>query len=110
MKNLIYVSRDEITPNMSFVLGALSKVVATVMTYPTITIKTQSHLQKDQSMWAMFEKIIKEDGILGLFKGLKPKIIQSVLTSAFLFYFKQKILNVLKMLIKINRKQKIKMH
>lgn len=110
MKNAIYDSRDDITPKMSFVLGALSKIVATVLTYPTITIKTQSHLQKDQSMWNMIEKIVKEDGFLGLFKGLKPKIIQSVLTSAFLFYFKQKILNVLKMLIKLNRKQKIKMH
>ncbi|KAL6931813.1 hypothetical protein ACO0R3_003280 [Hanseniaspora guilliermondii] len=109
MKNLIYVSREDITPKMSFVLGALSKIIATVLTYPTITIKTQSHLQKDQSVIGMLKNIVKEDGILGLFKGLKPKIIQSVLTSAFLFYFKQKIMDVLKMLLKIKRRQTLKM-
>lgn len=109
MKNLIYVSREDITPRMSFVLGAVSKIIATVLTYPTITVKTQSHLQKDQSVIGMLRKIIEEDGLLGLFKGLKPKIIQSVLTSAFLFYFKQKIMDVLKILLKIKRRQNIKM-
>lgn len=109
MKNLIYVSREDITPRMSFVLGAASKIIATVLTYPTITVKTQSHLQKDQSVIGMLRKIIEEDGFLGLFKGLKPKIIQSVLTSAFLFYFKQKIMDVLKILLKIKRRQNIKM-
>ncbi|CAI8504196.1 hypothetical protein ACO0OL_003279 [Hanseniaspora opuntiae] len=109
MKNLIYVSREDITPRMSFVLGAVSKIIATVLTYPTITVKTQSHLQKDQSVIGMLRKIIEEDGFLGLFKGLKPKIIQSVLTSAFLFYFKQKIMDVLKILLKIKRRQNIKM-
>jgi solute carrier family 25 (peroxisomal adenine nucleotide transporter), member 17 len=109
MKNLIYVSREDITPRMSFFLGAVSKIIATVLTYPTITVKTQSHLQKDQSVIGMLRKIIEEDGFLGLFKGLKPKIIQSVLTSAFLFYFKQKIMDVLKILLKIKRRQNIKM-
>ncbi|OBA27796.1 mitochondrial carrier [Hanseniaspora valbyensis NRRL Y-1626] len=108
LKNLIYVSRDDITPNMSFVLGALSKIVATVITYPTITIKTQSHLQENQSMIDMFKKIIKEDGVLGMFKGLQSKIIQSVLTSAFLFYFKQRILDLIKMVIKLRKQNRLK--
>lgn len=109
MKNLIYVSREDITPRMSFVLGACSKIIATVLTYPTITVKTQSHLQKDQSVIGMLREIIEEDGFLGLFRGLKPKIIQSVLTSAFLFYMKQKIMDLLKLLLKMKRRHSIKM-
>lgn len=108
LKNLIYTSREAITPNMSFVLGALSKVVATVVTYPTIAIKTQSHLQKDQSMIDMFKKILNEDGVLGLFNGLQPKIIQSVLTSAFLFYFKQRILDSIYLLLKLKKLRRAK--
>lgn len=108
LKNLLYTSREDITPNMSFVLGALSKVVATVFTYPTIAIKTQSHLQENQSMIDMFKKILSEDGILGLFKGLQPKIIQSVLTSAFLFYFKQRILDSIYLLLKLKKLRRAK--
>ncbi|XBW36782.1 hypothetical protein QEN19_002359 [Hanseniaspora menglaensis] len=109
LKNLIYASRDDITPNMSFILGAISKVIATVFTYPTITIKTQSHLQKDQSMIDMFQKIIKKDGFLGLFKGLQSKILQSVLTSAFLFYFKHRTLDLIKFLLRLKNKKIAKM-
>lgn len=36
-------------------------------------------------------KIIKEEGWGGLYKGIGPKIVQSVVTAAFLFAFKDAI-------------------
>ncbi len=42
-----------------------------------------------QSPWDGFQKIIKHEGVAGLYKGIESKIVQSVLTSAFLFAFKE---------------------
>jgi len=37
-----------------------------------------------------FKKIIKNEGVSGLYKGIQSKIFQSVLAAAFLFMFKDK--------------------
>lgn len=34
------------------------------------------------------KKVVREEGWMGLYKGIGPKITQSVLTAAFLFAFK----------------------
>merc|ERR1711939_666406 len=49
----------------------------------TIT-KDQPH----EGMWKSLNKIVKEEGWGGLYKGITPKVGQSVLTAAFLFAFK----------------------
>lgn len=36
-----------------------------------------------------FKKIIKNEGVKGLYKGIESKLFQSVLTSAFTFAFKE---------------------
>jgi len=46
------------------------------------------------SMTAFFEKIVREEGVSGLFKGYRPKIIQSVLTAAVLFLSKERLFDV----------------
>ena len=38
-----------------------------------------------------FRKIIKNEGIMGLYKGIQAKLLQSVLASAFLFAFKEEL-------------------
>jgi len=39
-------------------------------------------------MWKSLNKIVKDEGYSGLYKGIVPKVSQSVLTAAFLFAFK----------------------
>ncbi len=41
-----------------------------------------------------FSKIIKYEGIKGLYKGIESKLLQSVLNSAFLFAFKEEFFNL----------------
>jgi adenine nucleotide transporter 17 len=36
-----------------------------------------------------FRKIVKYEGVAGLYKGIFSKLLQSVLTAAFLFYYKE---------------------
>jgi len=72
--------------------------VATILTYPFITIKTRLQILKEQSSsysgtWASLTSVIKNEGFFGLYKGLNSKILQSVLTSALLFMMKEKLVS-----------------
>ncbi|KAJ3121998.1 hypothetical protein HK098_003183 [Nowakowskiella sp. JEL0407] len=91
-----------------FFLGAISKLIATAGTYPYILVK--SRMQVDQSAGGVkpntlktFQTIIKNEGILGLYKGIESKLLQSVLTSAFMFLFKEKLFNVVVALLVFTR-------
>ena len=101
--------RRKVTPTDSFLLGALGKLAATTITYPYITVKSRAHVAtgagKQEGMTASLRKIVREDGVSGLYGGefsdliilesgsnnllgIVPKVSQSVLTAAFLFAFK----------------------
>ncbi|OLN92238.1 Peroxisomal membrane protein PMP47A [Colletotrichum chlorophyti] len=91
MKNAVEKKR-RVTPTIAFFLGALGKLFATSVTYPYITVKSQMHVagngEKKEGMSQAISRVIKEEGYAGLYKGIGPKVTQSVLTAAFLFAFK----------------------
>ncbi|KAI1472101.1 mitochondrial carrier [Daldinia caldariorum] len=84
--------KRNVTPTVAFFLGAIGKLFATVITYPYITVKSQMHVADDgkrrEGMTQAIRRVIQEEGYSGLYKGIGPKITQSVLTAAFLFAFK----------------------
>ncbi|KAI1293384.1 mitochondrial carrier [Xylaria venustula] len=92
MKNIYEARRKRnITPTVAFFLGALGKLFATSITYPYITVKSQMHVAgngQKEGMTQAIRRVIKEEGYAGLYKGIGPKVTQSVLTAAFLFAFK----------------------
>lgn len=91
LKNIL-VRKRKITPTIAFLLGAFGKLIATSVTYPYITIKSRMHVAgrdgNTENMTKVMRRVINEEGYQGLFKGVGPKVTQSVLTSAFLFAFK----------------------
>ncbi|EKM59918.1 uncharacterized protein PHACADRAFT_206137 [Phanerochaete carnosa HHB-10118-sp] len=79
-----------------FFLGALSKLVATSLTYPYIVVKNRLQAGSDEA--ARYKSalhsvliIAKEEGIEGLYRGLSSKLLQSVLTAAILFASQKRI-------------------
>ncbi|KAK3944496.1 mitochondrial carrier domain-containing protein [Diplogelasinospora grovesii] len=91
MKNAYERRKGEgkVTPTVAFFLGALGKLFATSVTYPYITVKSQMHVaEKKEGMGEAISRVIREEGYAGLYKGIGPKVTQSVLTAAFLFAFK----------------------
>ncbi|EFA83084.1 transmembrane protein [Heterostelium album PN500] len=79
-----------------FVLGAIAKLIAGVVTYPYLLVK--SRLQATASSESPYKgtfdaitKIFKSDGFLGFFKGMPSKMVQTVLGAAFMFLVKEKI-------------------
>ncbi|KAK2749216.1 hypothetical protein FQN57_006831 [Myotisia sp. PD_48] len=91
LKNVVE-RRRKMTVKDAFYLGALGKLLATSITYPYITVKSRMHVASregpKQSLNGSLKKIVKEEGWSGLYKGIGPKVSQSVLTAAFLFAFK----------------------
>ncbi|RID43616.1 hypothetical protein BRARA_I00466 [Brassica rapa] len=90
---------------MAFLLGAISKSAATVITYPLIRCKVMIQAAddtKDSEAKKRRERIKKtipgviyaiweKEGILGFFKGLQAQILKTVLSSALLLMIKEKI-------------------
>ncbi|XP_047213332.1 peroxisomal membrane protein PMP34-like [Girardinichthys multiradiatus] len=87
-----------------FIIGAVAKAVATTATYPLQTIQSilrfgQFNTPKEKSKLLSSLKTIKgllvnrarKHGVLGLFKGLEAKLLQTVLTAALMFLLYEKI-------------------
>ncbi|KYQ99638.1 transmembrane protein [Tieghemostelium lacteum] len=86
-------NRSRFTGFEIFILGAIAKLVAAVVTYPILLIKTtlQAQKSKDVSLFTTILNIYKSSGFFGFFRGMVSKLAQSVLGSAFLFLVKEKI-------------------
>ncbi|KAI4239399.1 MAG: hypothetical protein LQ349_000420 [Xanthoria aureola] len=89
LKNVLE-RRRRVTPRDVFFLGALGKLLATSITYPYITIKSRMHVKEgtQEGMGSALKRAVREEGWGGLYKGIGPKVTQSVITAAFLFAFK----------------------
>ena len=106
----------------AFFIGAFGKLIATSLTYPYITLKSRMHIKKkvlrekhltkekepQLSMYQEIKKIVHEEGLEGLYGGLAVKLSQSILTAAFLFYFKEELLVGSVKLVEIFRLLKVK--
>ncbi|KAL8899334.1 MAG: hypothetical protein Q9192_001628 [Flavoplaca navasiana] len=86
----ILEKRRKVSPRDVFLLGALGKLLATSITYPYITIKSRMHVKEgtQEGMGSALKRAVREEGWGGLYKGIGPKVTQSVITAAFLFAFK----------------------
>eukprot|EP00834_Sanchytrium_tribonematis_P008818 NODE_1205_length_1795_cov_1.280660.p1 type:complete len:290 gc:universal NODE_1205_length_1795_cov_1.280660:811-1680(+) len=89
------------SPVQILLLGALSKTLATIVTYPYIMAKTRLQwkptLENDKmnyqykSAWDVIQKVIDKEGFFGLYQGLSAQIGKAVLAQALLFVLKDKI-------------------
>eukprot|EP01098_Paradermamoeba_levis_P005476 TRINITY_DN2300_c0_g1_i1.p1 TRINITY_DN2300_c0_g1~~TRINITY_DN2300_c0_g1_i1.p1 ORF type:complete len:314 (-),score=104.33 TRINITY_DN2300_c0_g1_i1:68-1009(-) len=80
----------------TFLMAAFAKVIATVVTYPPILIKSKMQVAGPGVTTAgIATKILKDDGLGGFYKGLKTKIFGSVLNAALLLMCKDKIVVLL---------------
>jgi len=82
-----------------FVMGAIAKAVATVLTYPIQVAQsklradrgTEGKKQSYNGTWDCLQQIYAKDGIAAWFKGMESKLWQTVLTAAFQFLVYERI-------------------
>lgn len=92
-----------------FLLGAWAKAVASSITYPLQTIKTS--LSKAHGAGGSFtgsfevcRTIIVCEGMQGLFKGLRGKLLQTTLTAAITFSIRLRLLESLRWVLTRHRR------
>jgi len=107
IKDVMFPNEVRLTPGQSFWVGAVSKTIATLVTYPYImakvrmqhkppavhahlhgTVEPEDHHRQDGAV-QILQKIYKRHGALGWYKGIGPQITKAVITQAILFYFKE---------------------
>ncbi|KAJ4968938.1 hypothetical protein NE237_015639 [Protea cynaroides] len=97
-------SKEALSAFSAFVLGAVSKSIATFLTYPAIRCKVmiqaadpeddgskEAQPKSSKTMSDVLYTIWKREGLLGFFKGLQAQILKTVLSSALLLMIKEKI-------------------
>ena len=55
--------------------------------------ESKDESQRYSSIVDGLRKIVKHEGVKGLYKGIESKLVQSVLASAFTFAFKEELFN-----------------
>ncbi|XP_061080276.1 peroxisomal membrane protein PMP34 [Conger conger] len=89
-----------------FFIGAVAKAIATTVTYPLQTVQSilrfGQHRQPTErsrllsclrNVVFLLLNRVRKNGILGLFKGLEAKLLQTVLTAALMFLLYEKIVS-----------------
>ncbi|KAL7220495.1 hypothetical protein ACSBR2_013387 [Camellia fascicularis] len=97
-------SSESLSAVSAFVLGAVSKCIATCLTYPAIRCKVmiqaaeseedrkkEARLRSRKTVSGALQMIWRREGPLGFFKGLDAQILKTVLSSALLLMVKEKI-------------------
>ncbi|XP_058099603.1 peroxisomal nicotinamide adenine dinucleotide carrier [Magnolia sinica] len=91
-----------------FLLGAVAKLGATVVTYPLLVVKSRLQAKQVKGGDKMHHykgtldaiaKMIHYEGLSGFYKGMSTKIMQSVLAAAVLFMVKEEIVKAVRLLI-----------
>ncbi|KAI9574475.1 peroxisomal membrane protein PMP47B [Boletus coccyginus] len=95
-----------------FVLGALSKLVATGTTYPYIVVKSRlqaghARAERYRSTFHGLLTIFREEGLQGLYGGAGSKLLQSVLTAAILFVAQKRIYDLTNKAVLSLKKSKV---
>ncbi|KXN91652.1 Peroxisomal adenine nucleotide transporter 1 [Leucoagaricus sp. SymC.cos] len=118
VKSLVLLARDsnstKMSPGLNFLVGALSKTLATIVTYPYIMAKvriqarstkaddapeqnglpTPSHAphhsrHKNIGAIGILTRVWKREGFLGWYQGMQAQIIKAVLSQGVLFTSKE---------------------
>ena len=101
-------------PADAFWMGAVAKTIATLFTYPLQVVQTRQRkgkkAQKEKraveeskseeqkvreegnSFRSVFLRLLRDEGLAGLYSGLSSKLVQTVLNAAFLFLVYEQIL------------------
>lgn len=112
LRDVLYPGKVNLRAHEAFLLGAMSKALATIATQPLIVAKVglQSRPPPSRngkpfkSFIEVMKYIIQHEGPTGLFKGIGPQILKGLLVQGFLMMTKERIELVFVLLFRYFRK------
>ncbi|KAI1167847.1 mitochondrial carrier [Nemania serpens] len=99
LKTTMFPDKSRLTPGEAFLLGAMSKALATIATQPLIVAKVglqskpppQRQGKHFKGFVEVMQFIVKHEGLLGLFKGIGPQILKGLLVQGILMMTKERM-------------------
>lgn len=99
LKDVLFPGKISLKPWEAFVLGAMSKALATIATQPLIVAKVGLQSRPPparngkpfKSFIEVMGYIIEHEGLLGLFKGIAPQITKGLLVQGLLMMTKERL-------------------
>lgn len=77
-------------------------MITILINYPLMTIKSlyqaNSHMSSEE-VWKVLVKLVKEESVIGLYKGLSSKLVGSLISNAVLMVTYEKIQALAKILL-----------
>ncbi|KAI9261978.1 mitochondrial carrier domain-containing protein [Sporodiniella umbellata] len=116
---VLHLLKTPMTPWVNFLVGALSKTLATIVTYPYIMAKVRlqwkpsKETQEKRAPYTgaldVLARVLQTEGIFGWYNGMSTQITKAVLSQALLFVMKDIFTNYTVLafaLIQASRKSK----
>ncbi|CEJ54003.1 Putative Peroxisomal carrier protein [Penicillium brasilianum] len=99
LKEVIFPGKNNLKPWEAFLLGAMSKALATIVTQPLIVAKVGLQSRPPpgrqgkpfKTFGEVMKYIIEHEGILSLFKGIGPQITKGLLVQGLLMMTKERM-------------------
>uniref|UniRef100_A0A2I3G7A5 Solute carrier family 25 member 17 n=1 Tax=Nomascus leucogenys TaxID=61853 RepID=A0A2I3G7A5_NOMLE len=103
LKRQLLKKRMKLSSLDVFIIGAVAKAIATTLTYPLQTVQSilrfgrhrlnpeNRTLGSLRNVLYLLHQRVRRFGIMGLYKGLEAKLLQTVLTAALMFLVYEKL-------------------
>jgi len=94
----------EISASEAFLAGAIAKSVATCTTYPIQVAQTRQRVHRhtpgmaDMGLFQCLVEVVIMSGVTALYAGIEAKLLQTVLNSALMFMFYEKLVAQMRVL------------
>jgi len=114
LRTLLFPNKTSLAPHESFLLGALSKMMATLATQPLIVAKVglqskpppQRNGKPFTSFIEVMKFVVERDGFLGLYKGVAPQLVKGILVQGILMMTKERVELLFVLLFRAVRKMR----
>jgi len=99
LRTLLFPGKKSLQPQEAFILGSLSKMLATIATQPLIISKAALQSKPPPirqgkpftSFIEVLQFIFKRDGFFGLYKGVAPQLLKGFLVQGMLMMTKERV-------------------
>ncbi|KAG2416932.1 hypothetical protein HFD88_008149 [Aspergillus terreus] len=99
LKDILFAGKNNLKPWEAFLLGALSKAMATIATQPLIVAKVGLQSRPPpgregkpfKTFGEVMRYIVQNEGMLSLFKGIGPQILKGLLVQGLLMMTKERM-------------------
>ncbi|EMD00077.1 hypothetical protein BAUCODRAFT_364390 [Baudoinia panamericana UAMH 10762] len=114
LREAMYPDDRALQPHQAFLLGALSKSLATIVTQPLIVAKVGLQSRPPparqgkpfKSFLEVMQFIIEKEGPLGLYKGVAPQIVKGIMVQGILMMTKERVELLFVLLFRYVRKMR----